>query len=83
MKKVVISGTGLFTPSEVISNAELVASYNAYVVLQNAKNTAAIAAGTVKELVPSSIEFIEKASGIKQRHVINKAGVLDPTRMKP
>ncbi len=83
MKKVVISGTGLFTPSEVISNAELVASYNAYAVLQNAKNAAAITAGTVKEMVPSSVEFIEKASGIKQRHVINKAGVLDPTRMKP
>jgi beta-ketodecanoyl-[acyl-carrier-protein] synthase len=29
------------------------------------------------------VEFIEKASGIRQRYVLEKAGVLDPTRMKP
>ena len=34
-------------------------------------------------MVHSSVEFIEKASGIKQRYVIDKAGVLDPTRMRP
>jgi beta-ketodecanoyl-[acyl-carrier-protein] synthase len=34
-------------------------------------------------MVHSSVEFIEKASGIKQRYVIDKSGVLDPTRMKP
>jgi len=33
--------------------------------------------------VHSSVEFIEKASGIRQRYVIDKVGVLDPTRMKP
>jgi beta-ketodecanoyl-[acyl-carrier-protein] synthase len=31
----------------------------------------------------SSVEFIEKASGIKQRYVLDKDGVLDPTRMYP
>ena len=34
-------------------------------------------------MVHSSVEFIEKASGIKQRYVIDKDGVLDPTRMRP
>ena len=32
----VISATGLFTPSDSISNEELVASFNAYVDLYNA-----------------------------------------------
>ena len=79
----VISATGLFTPPDSISNAELVASFNAYVDLFNAENAAAIADGSVAALVPSSVEFIEKASGIKARHVIDKAGVLDPAVMRP
>ena len=83
MKDVVISGTGCYNPPHIITNAELVESYNAYAALQNERNAAAIAAGTAQPLVPSSVEFIEKASGIKQRHVIDKAGVLDPTRMRP
>jgi len=83
MKDVVISGTGLYQPPHVITNAELVASYNAYADLQNAQHAAAIAAGERPALVHSSVEFIEKASGIKQRYVIEKSGVLDPTRMKP
>ncbi|MEK8052303.1 beta-ketoacyl-ACP synthase III [Ideonella sp. DXS22W] len=83
MKDVVISGTGLYRPPHVITNAELVASYNAYADLQNEKHAAAIAAGERQALVHSSVEFIEKASGIKQRYVIEKDGVLDPTRMKP
>lgn len=83
MNKVVISGTGLFRPQQVISNAELVASYNAYADLQNALHAADIAAGTRAPLVHSSVEFIEKASGILQRYVLEKEGVLDPTRMKP
>ena len=83
MKNVVISGTGLYQPPHVITNAELVASYNAYADLQNAKNAARIAAGELTPLVHSSVEFIEKASGIKQRYVLEKDGVLDPTRMKP
>jgi beta-ketodecanoyl-[acyl-carrier-protein] synthase len=29
------------------------------------------------------VEFIEKASGIHSRYVLNKDGILDPTRMVP
>ncbi len=83
MTRVVISGTGLYQPPHVISNAELVEAYNAYAELQNQKNAAAIAAGEMVALTPSNVEFIEKASGIKQRYVIEKNGVLDPQRMYP
>ena len=79
----VISATGLFTPPESISNAELVASFNTYVERFNAAHAAEIAAGTVAELQPSSVEFIEKASGIKARHVMSKAPLLDPEIMAP
>ncbi len=83
MKDVVISGTGLYRPPHIITNAELVEAFNAYAALQNEKNADAITAGTVQPMVGSSVEFIEKASGIKQRYVLDKAGVLDPKRMKP
>jgi len=79
----VIAATGLFTPDQSISNAELVDSFNAYVERFNADNAAAIAAGEVQALAPSSPEFIEKASGIKSRFVIDKAGILDPEVMTP
>ena len=79
----VISATGLFTPVERISNEELVASFNAYVALHNRKNAAAIAAGEITELTESSVEFIEKASGIGSRFVVDKAGILDPAHMAP
>ena len=83
MKNVVISGTGLYQPPHIITNAELVLAFNAYADLQNAKHADKIAAGELPALVHSSVEFIEKASGIRQRYVIDKAGVLDPTRMRP
>ncbi|MCA0242674.1 MAG: beta-ketoacyl-ACP synthase III [Proteobacteria bacterium] len=83
MKDVVISGTGLYNPPHIITNAELVESFNAYVALHNERHAEAIAAGHVEALQLSSVEFIEKASGIQRRHVIDKAGVLDPTRMRP
>ena len=79
----VISATGLFTPEHSISNAELVESFNAYVERHNAAHADAIAAGEVDALHPSSVEFIEKASGIKARHVIAKDPVLDPETMAP
>ena len=79
----VISSTGLFTPSESISNAELVESFNKYVELFNARNAEAISAGEVDALAPSSVEFIEKASGIKARHVMAKDPILDPETMEP
>ena len=79
----VISATGLYTPPDSISNEELVASFNAYVATFNAENAAVIAAGEVLELQPSSVEFIEKASGVKSRHVMSKAPLLDPAVMAP
>ncbi|MBU2339720.1 MAG: beta-ketoacyl-ACP synthase III [Alphaproteobacteria bacterium] len=79
----VISATGLFTPAESITNEELVASFNLYVERFNAQHADEIAAGEVEALQPSSVEFIEKASGIKARHVMTKAPVLDPAIMAP
>jgi beta-ketodecanoyl-[acyl-carrier-protein] synthase len=83
MHSVVISGTGLWTAPEIIGNDELVASYNAYAARINGENASAIAAGTMAPMAESSVEFIEKASGIKRRYVVDKAGVLDPARMRP
>lgn len=82
-QQVVISGTGLWTPAESITNEELEASFNRYVELFNEANADAINAGELQALEPSSAEFIEKASGIKQRYVINKSGILDPNRLAP
>jgi beta-ketodecanoyl-[acyl-carrier-protein] synthase len=79
----VISATGLYTPPHSISNAELVEAFNAYAANYNSENTDAIAEGTLTALEPSSVEFIEKASGVKSRYVMEKAGVLDITRMCP
>lgn len=79
----VISATGLFTPADSISNAELVESFNAHVARFNVANAAAIEAGTAQPLAPSSVEFIEKASGIKARYVLSKASILDPDIMCP
>ena len=83
MTDIVISGTGLFTPTESISNEELVESFNAYVELFNSEHADKIAAGEIAPLQPSSAEFVEKASGIKSRYVMNKDGILDPRRMVP
>ncbi|HRD46854.1 MAG TPA: beta-ketoacyl-ACP synthase III [Caulobacter sp.] len=83
MHQAVIAATGLYTPDQSISNSELVQSFNAYVERFNAANAEAIAAGEVEALAPSSPEFIEKASGIKSRFVVDKAGILDPEVMRP
>jgi beta-ketodecanoyl-[acyl-carrier-protein] synthase len=79
----VISGTGLYTPENSISNEELVESFNSFVTTFNATHAAEIAKGEIEALAPSSAEFIEKASGIKNRYVMDKAGILDPDRMCP
>ena len=83
LHRVAISSTGIYVPPKVITNAELVQSFNAYVQLENAQHAAEIAAGSFTPLVESNVEFIEKASGIKRRYVVEKSGVLDPTRMRP
>lgn len=83
MQKVVISGTGVFTPPFIISNDEIVASFNTYVEHYNQRYAVDIAAGSKEAMLPSSSSFIEKASGIKQRYVLDKQGILDTNRMRP
>ena len=80
---VVISGTGLYTPKNFITNEELVQSFNKFVINFNIENRESIDSGDVEALVPSSAEFIKKASGIEQRYVQDKEGILDITRMRP
>lgn len=81
--KTYISGSGLFTPPDSISNEELVTSYNRYATDFNSAHAADIEAGRVTALPLSSDEFITKASGIRSRYVLNKAGVLDTEVMHP
>ena len=83
MHQAVIAATGLFTPEQSITNEELVSAFNRFVELHNERNAEAIAAGDMAPLAPSSPEFIEKASGIKARFVMDKAGILDPEVMTP
>ena len=83
MHNVVISGTGLYTPAQSISNDELVESFNTYSRRFNDENAAAIEAGEIQPMPESSSAFIEKASGIKSRFVTDKAGILAPDRMVP
>ncbi len=83
MHGVAITGTGVFTPENVITNDELVAAFNAFADLWNAENADAIAAGEVEAKTHSSSDFIVAASGIERRYVLDKEGILDPTRMYP
>ena len=70
LRDVVISGTGLYVPPNRVSNKELVEAFNA-----NAAKTPG------KPL--SDAAFIEKASGITNRHFIASEGILDPNRLMP
>jgi len=79
----VIAATGLYTPPHSLSNAELVEAFNAYVARFNETNAQAIADGETAALTPSSVEFIEKASGIKARYVVDKSGLVDPDLLRP
>lgn len=83
MTAAVIRSTGLWTPDNSISNEELVKSFNTYVAQYNQEHASDIEAGLAEALSPSSAGFVEKASGIKSRFVIDKEGVLDTRRMKP
>lgn len=83
MHSVAISSTGLYIPPHVITNEELVVAFNAFAEQENAAHADEIAAGTRQAIPMSSVEFIEKASGIKRRYVMEKSGVLDPQRMRP
>jgi len=81
MVDVVISGTGLFVPPNRITNEELVEAFNQHVDQFNAENKPDIDAGLMPAKQHSSAAFIEKASGIKARHLIDVEGVMDLNRM--
>ena len=83
MTRILISGTGVYTPPHSISNEELVASYNAYVDKFNTENKQAIEAGELEAKEHSSAAFIHKASGIESRYVVDKENVLDINIMAP
>jgi beta-ketodecanoyl-[acyl-carrier-protein] synthase len=83
MDQIVISGTGVFTPNESITNKELVEAYNAYAENFNLENKNDIELGKAVALELSNEEFIFNASGIKNRYVMDKKGILDPKIMHP
>ncbi len=80
---VVITGTGLAHPPHTISNAELVASLTGAVNAWNAEHGDEIERGELTERSAPDEDFILKASGIESRYVMEKEGVLDPSRMRP
>jgi len=71
-----ITGSGVWHPEHILTNAELCLAFNEFVRRENAKNGNDL-------LKESSPEFIEKASGIKNRYVEDKTGLMDPERMCP
>ena len=75
MTRIMISGTGIYTPPHSITNEELVSSFNAYVDDFHQKHPTT--------LTYSDSDFIFKASGIKSRYVIEKSGILDIQWMRP
>jgi beta-ketodecanoyl-[acyl-carrier-protein] synthase len=78
-----LTGSAVYVPEEVISNEELVACFNQYVHDFNLLHAKAIAASEMEPLRESSDAFIVKASGIKQRHVVDKKNILDVNIMAP
>lgn len=80
---IVISGTGLWTPEHLITNQELVDAYNGWADRYNREHEQEIEQGILEEKPKSTTEFIYKASGIKQRYVYQKEGILDIDRMCP
>ena len=76
MNDIHIAGTGLWYPNEVITNDEIVSSFNSYVDIFNKENKSQIDKGEIQPLDYSSSAFIEKASGIKTRHVKRRFDLL-------
>ncbi|MDA0924025.1 MAG: beta-ketoacyl-ACP synthase III [Proteobacteria bacterium] len=83
MHHAAITGSGVFTPEAIITNDALVAAFNAYADRWNAAHADAIAAGEADAMAHSSAEFILAASGIEQRYVMDRTGILDPDVMHP
>jgi beta-ketodecanoyl-[acyl-carrier-protein] synthase len=78
-----ITGHGVWHPDNILTNAELCVAFNEFVRRDNAKHADEIAAGKREPLRESTPEFIEKASGIKQRYAHDKTGLMDPEFMCP
>ena len=83
MSDVHIAGTGIWFPEDIITNDEIVSSFNSYVDNFNDHNKNDIEKGNIEAMEYSSSAFIEKASGIKTRHVIDKKNILDINTMMP
>jgi beta-ketodecanoyl-[acyl-carrier-protein] synthase len=66
-----------------VTNAELVASLGQANETWNAEHRVEIERGELEERDLPSEKFIERASGIGHRYVMDKQGVLDPTRLRP
>lgn len=79
MHRVIISGIGVEIPEAVITNEELVGSFNAWVDRENVRREAAGEPRVQK----SDTDFIVYASGVEKRHVLVADGILDPERMAP
>jgi beta-ketodecanoyl-[acyl-carrier-protein] synthase len=79
MQRAIISGIGIEIPESTITNEELVASFNEWIDSQNAGR------GERGEplLAKSDTDFIVYASGVKNRHVHTRDGILDVDRMTP
>ena len=67
MEQIVISGSGVFTPEESITNKELVKAYNTYADIYNSTNKSDISQGNKVALELSSEEFIYKASKLNYK----------------
>jgi len=80
---IAISGHGVWHPDTILNNDELVVAFNEFVRRENLKHADEIAAGTREPLKDSGSEWIVKASGIINRYVEDKTGLLDPERMCP
>lgn len=83
MSEAILTGSGLFTPSDGVTNAELVASHTAAAQRFNASHADDIAAGRNEPRDETSDRWIVKASGVKHRYFLDKTGVLDPERLCP
>ncbi len=79
MNRVILSGIGTEIPPEQISNEELVDSFNRHVDAENLRRAEA----GEPLLEHSNTDFIVTASGVRNRHVLTREGILDPARMSP
>lgn len=75
MIQVVISGVGIYCPSDVISSVQLANTFNRY--LQS------IQLDKQEKIRSVDPKFIETVIGVKNRYVVDSKGILDPNIMHP